>query len=195
MRTEILIHEVKLITQYSMEFVRKKLTHLAPNQMNWKPNANSWNISEILAHLNAYAKFYNHSISERLKTTRHTTPIEAFLSSPLGKSAWKSMKLGKEHNVKRKFKSPKNFNPTLEPSLINENVVADYLKLQDDFIQIAENAGNYNLRKVKTAISISKIIKLRLGDVLLFIAYHNERHIQQILNILQHKNFPVKSYE
>lgn len=105
------------------------------------------------------------------------------------------MKLGKEHNVKRKFKSPKNFNPTLEPSLINENVVVDYLKLQEDFIQIAENAGNYNLRKVKTAISISKIIKLRLGDVLLFITYHNERHIQQILNILQHKNFPVKSYE
>lgn len=195
MKSEVLIHEVKLITQYGIEFVKKKLTHLAPNQINWKPSASSWSIAEVLAHVNAYAQFYNTSILERLKTTRHTTPSEDFLHSPLGKSAWKSMKLGKEHNIKRRFKSPKDYNPTFNPHLISENPVQDYINLQQDFIEIAEKSSQYNLRRVKTMISISKIIKLRLGDVLLFIAYHNERHIHQILNILQNKNFPAKHYE
>lgn len=195
MRSEVLIHDVKLITQYGIEFVKKKLIHLAPNQVNWSPSASSWSISEILAHLNAYTIFYNASLSERLNTTRHNTPTESFISSPLGKSAWKSMKLGKEHNIKRKFKSPKNFNPRLEPSLLNDHLVDEYIHLQNDFQVIVENSKNFNLRKVKTVISISKIVKLRLGDVLLFIAYHNERHIHQILTVLQHKNFPAKSYD
>lgn len=195
MKSNVLIHEVKLITQYGIELVKKKLTHLAPNQLNWKPSSTAWSISEVLAHLNAYTHYYNASISERLSTTRHTTPSEEFVHSPLGKSAWKSMKLGKEHNIKRRFKSPKEFDPTFHPELIQENVVNDYIELQKEFITIAEKAENYNLKKVKTSISISKIIKLRLGDVLLFIAYHNERHIHQLLHILQHKNFPVKSYE
>ena len=195
MKSEVLIHDVKLITQYGIEFVKKKLTHLGPNQVNWSPTPNSWNISEILAHLNAYNVFYNASLTDRLNTTRHNTPSVFFISSPLGKSAWKSMKLGKEHNIKRKFKSPKNFNPRIDTNLLSDTLVEDYIQLQNDFQVIVENCKNYNLKKVKTAISISKIVKLRLGDVLLFIAYHNERHIHQILKILQHKNFPAKSYD
>ena len=33
--------------------------------------------------------------------------------------------------------------------------------------------------KTKTAISISKLIKLRLGDTFRVLIYHNERHIKQ----------------
>ena len=47
-----------------------------------------------------------------------------------------------------------------------------------------------NIRKVKIPISISKIIRLRLGDALLFVVYHNERHVQQALNVLNNPNFP-----
>lgn len=195
MKSEALIHDVKLITQYSIELVKKKLTHLGPNQYNWKPTPYSWNIAEILAHLNAYTAFYNQAISEKLAKTKFTTPIDYFISSQLGKAAWKNMKLGKERNIKRKFKSPKNFNPEINKDLLTDNLLEEYIALQNDFLAITENARNFNLKKVKTSISISKIVKLRLGDVLLYVAYHNERHIQQLLNILQHKNFPAKSYE
>ena len=194
MKSDVLIHEVKLITQISIEFVKKKLIHLGPNQLEWRPNPRSWNIQEILAHLNAYTRFYNISISKKLAKTRHTTPIDNFTSSQLGKAAWKGMKLGKEKNIKRKFKSPKEFNPTIDTSLITEDVVNDYFQFQDEYLAIIEKAKNYNLRRVKLPLSISKLTKLRLGDVLLFVSYHNERHIQQILNILQNEKFPKKSY-
>lgn len=194
MKSEVLIHEVKIITQISIEFVKKKLTHLGPNQLEWRPNTRSWNIQEILAHLNAYTLYYNTSITKKLAKTRHVTPIENFTSSQLGKSAWRGMKLGKEKNIKRKFKSPKEFNPTINPSLLATSSIDDYVRLQEEYLGIIEKAQHFNLRRVKLPLSISKLTKLRLGDVLLFVSYHNERHIQQILNILQHEKFPKKSY-
>jgi hypothetical protein len=48
------------------------------------------------------------------------------------------------------------------------------------------------LRRVKIPISISKIIRLRLGDALLFVTYHNERHFQQIANLMAMRDFPKK---
>jgi len=195
MKSEALIHEVKLITQSGMELVRKKLTHIAPNQMHWKPSEDAWSILEVIAHLNCYTQYYNKEIDEKLAATRYNSPIEYFVSSPLGKSAWKSMKLGNQKNIKRKFKSPKNFNPVYTPELITENPLDDYQALNKQFIEIVEKTKNFNLRKVRLSLSISKIAKLRLGDVLLFIAYHHERHIQQIINVLQNKNFPQKVYE
>jgi hypothetical protein len=44
-------------------------------------------------------------------------------------------------------------------------------------------AQKVDLTKVKTAISLSKFIKLRLGDTLRFLVYHNERHILQAQGI------------
>ncbi len=36
-----------------------------------------------------------------------------------------------------------------------------------------------NLTKTKTAVSISKFIKMRLGDTLQFVSYQNQRHLIQ----------------
>ena len=102
------------------------------------------------------------------------------------------MKLGNAKNVKRKFKSPKTSNPTIDISLLTGNEVSDLEKGQTELLSIIESAEEVNLRKVKVPISISKIIRFRLGDALLFVAYHNERHMQQALNVMTHPNFPKK---
>jgi len=96
------------------------------------------------------------------------------------------------HNVKRKFKAQKGYNPTIETSLVKGNEVDQFLLLQNEFFEVIELAGTVNIRRVKIPISISKIIRLRLGDALLFVTYHNQRHIQQIKNLKERRNFPQK---
>jgi hypothetical protein len=64
---------------------------------------------------------------------------------------------------------------------------------QQLLLQIIKEASNVNLRRVRIPISISKIIRLRLGDALLFVVYHNERHVQQALNVINHERFPSRS--
>jgi hypothetical protein len=190
MTSKELIQELLQLTRYNIEVVRSNFLKLKESQLKWKKDNISWSIEEVFAHLNAYGSYYNPTFLARIENTKHTSPKEIFVSSPLGKSAWKSMKLGNLKNVKRKMKSPKTYNPIFNEELITGNEVEKFNEQQQLFIEILSKADNVNLRRVKIPISISKIIRLRLGDALLFVAYHNERHLQQATNILNHPKFP-----
>lgn len=192
MTTKQLIEDVRLITMNNLELIRKKISFLNEDQKSWKINQSSWSINEIFAHMNDYAKFYHSTFLERIEKTRFREPNSIFMSSPLGRSAWKSMKLGNAKNVKRKFKSPKANNPSIDISLLTGNEVTDFEKGQVELLSIIEKATTVNLRKVKVPISISKLIRFRLGDALMFVVFHNERHIQQVLNVMEHPKFPKK---
>lgn len=192
MTTSDLIQILTNITQENIDNVKKFTTKLSDDQLKWRPNPGIWSVGEVLAHLNEYAVYYHPTISRKIETTRFTSTKEDFISSPLGRSAWKSMKLGNARNVKRKFKAPKGQNPTLQPELVKGSELPDFLQHQDSMMKIIEQAQTVNVRRVKIPISISKIVRLRLGDALLFVVYHNQRHVQQIINLVKHKNFPKK---
>ena len=51
-------------------------------------------------------------------------------------------------------------------------------------ILVNHASKNVNLDKIKTAISISKLIRLKLGDTFRVLIYHNERHIKQAEKVL-----------
>ena len=188
---ELLIN-LKKITHSNISFISKKCIHLGENQITWRPSNDSWNIQEVLSHLNSYSAYYHQVFIDKIQHTKYKSIKEHFVSSPLGRSAWKSMKLGRLNNIKRKFRAPKNLNPTLSPNLIDNTAVANFIKSQEELITILDNAEHVNLKKVKVPISISKIVRLRLGDALMFVIYHNERHMQQVKNIIEHPNFPKK---
>lgn len=192
MTTQWLYNEVGTITENNLNLLKTKFSKLTANQLNWKPNPTIWSLNEIFSHLNAYALFYHRVMLDKIETTRFKTPRINFVSSPLGKSAWGSMKLGNARNVKRKFKAPGEYNPTLSPALVKEDALQALIQHQQDFMGLIEKSIAVNLRKVKVPISVSKFVRLRLGDALLFVAYHNDRHIQQALNLLSESEFPKK---
>lgn len=190
MTSKELLTELRSITERNIELLRQRFSNLSDQQKKWKKDANSWSILEVFAHLNAYANYYHPVFSKRIESTRFREPKDIFISSPLGKSAWKSMKLGNAKNVKRRMKSPKSFNPSFETNLINGKDIESFEQDQLELLSILTKAEEVNLRKVKVPISISKIIRLRLGDALQFVIYHNDRHMQQALNIIENKSFP-----
>jgi hypothetical protein len=191
MKTEELFSEVTTISKKNFDFVRNKLSNLKSNQLSWKPNSQTWSVNEILAHLNQYANYYHDVFLNKIENTKFSEAKSQFISSPLGKSAWKSMKLGTANNIKRKFQSPKNYNPTIHPEIVSINELSVFEKKQFELLDIIEKAKNVNIQRVKIPISISKFIRLKLGDALLFVVYHNERHLQQIKNLIDHRAFPT----
>ncbi len=180
------------ITAENISFVEKKVGYLSSDQLNWKPNPNVWSLNEIFAHLNEYAAFYHPAFKRVISKTKFRKPTQNFISTPLGSAAWKSIKLGKANNVKRTFKAQANYNPTINANLTNGQDSIDFLKGQNNLLQILESAKAINIKRAKSPISISKIIKFRLGDALNFVIYHNQRHIQQAKNLMNHSEFPKK---
>lgn len=185
-----LLSEVRSITQANLEVLASRFASLSNDQNKWKPFENAWNIQEVFAHLNKFAGYYHETIKNCIHKTRFKTPSENFISSPLGRSAWASMKLGNVNNVKRKFKAQRLNNPMVENSLISGQDTKDLMNHLKELNLIFDLSSQVNIRKVKIPISISKIIRFRLGDALLYVVYHNQRHMQQALNVLNHPKFP-----
>lgn len=190
MSTSALFEEANRITQDNINYIDQSILPLNEDQLNWKSSAREWNIKEVIAHLNEYAKHYHSKFQKKIDTTRFRDPKENFASSPLGKSTWSSVKLGKFNNIKRKLKSQKYFNPLMVPSILTETILTDFRASQEDLLQILERAKGINIRKAKISIPLNQAIRFRFGDALLFVIYHNQRHFQQIKNIQSHPNFP-----
>lgn len=191
MTTESLFSELEQVTRNNINYLEDEVLSFSPEQLNWKPRQDVWNLKEIFAHLYEYAKFYNSAFSKKIDTTGFREPKDTFLSSPLGKSMWKSMKLGNARNIKRKMKAPKLYNPLIVTSIVTETIISDFLASQQELLTIMERAKMINIRKAKIRLANSNVIKFRLGDTLLYVIYHNERHVQQAINLTKHPDFPI----
>ncbi len=192
MTTQELVDKLTVVTNQNLQNVEENIMDLTSEQLNWRPNENTWSINDVLAHLNAYANYYHSAFLKKIESTRFTNTKEKFISSPLGRSAWKSMKLGNLKNIKRKFKAPKGYNPLIDKEIAEGDQRSIFKASQEELLNIIHRSSQVNMRRVKIPISISKAIRLRLGDALLFVIYHNERHVQQALNLINHRNFPKK---
>lgn len=62
---------------------------------------------------------------------------------------------------------------------LDKSVLETFIAQLNQMLQILETARNKDLNRIKTSISISKWIKLKLGDTLRIVIYHNHRHILQ----------------
>lgn len=147
--------------------------------LNWKQSSESWSVLECIAHLNRYSDFYIPEITQKIKASKHAA-AESFQSNWLGKYFSKTVAYKENLNKMKTFKSMNPVN-----SVVDVQVLEKFIKQQHQIIDLLDQAKEVNLDKTKTAISISKWIKLRLGDTFRVLIYHNERHIKQAEKALQ----------
>tara|TARA_R110000868_G_scaffold79850_4_gene227066 strand:+ start:63259 stop:63825 length:567 start_codon:yes stop_codon:yes gene_type:complete len=147
--------------------------------LNWKASPESWSILECLEHLNRYGDFYIPVIEKQLKASRHR-------SSKTFKSGWLGNYFASTMLPKEKLNKMKTFS-SMNPkgSSLDMGVLTKFIAQQQDLIQLLTLASQADLSKTKTAISISKWIKLRLGDTFRVVIYHNQRHIVQAERVLK----------
>lgn len=186
-----LLNNLIELSNANNKLVEEEFSSLTEEQLFWNPSPGSWSIAQCLAHLNAYHRYYVPVFIERIKNSRFQEPADYFQSSPLGNSTYLMVKLGKLKNVKRKLKSPKDYNPLVNTNLKTEKVVEDFFKYQNSLLEVLEKAKGINIRKTKSSFSVRPIVKLRLGDAFQYIVYHCERHVYQAKRVKEHPNFPA----
>lgn len=147
-------------------------------KLNYRASQKEWSILECLAHLNIYGDYYIPEIETRMSQSSHQSN-NTFKTGLLGNYFVKLIQPKEQLN---KMKTMDAFNPI--GSKLDKTIIQKFRIQQIKMLSLLDKAKNLNLTKIKTGISISKFIKLRLGDTLRFVVLHNQRHIIQANNIL-----------
>ncbi|MEO9003376.1 MAG: DinB family protein [Ginsengibacter sp.] len=148
---------------------------LSAEKLNFKQNQDAWSILECIEHLNLYGDFYLPEIEARILSQKPDSHTEIFKSGLIGNYFANLMVAG--NGKIKKMKSPKDKNPA--NSSLTLSTIERFLKQMNKLSLLLQQSARINLTKTKTSISISKHIKLRLGDTFRFLIYHIERHILQ----------------
>ena len=164
LRTEFCIKEAKKLLKQKEEVLNKKA------------NPETWSKLQCIDHLNQFGAFYLNEIREAIdQNTNSSTSV--FTPGFMGNIYAKAMK----HSPKMtKMQSPPNMAPA--KGNLSKEVINKFIDQQKEYLDIIKLAKNKNLNKPKLEVTISKFLKIKLGDVLRINIYHNERHIIQAIN-------------
>lgn len=178
MNTTELLEELIEYTKHHIQFVNN-LEGYSFDPLNNRLNNESWSVLECLQHLVMYGDFYLPEIETKIKSSK-TQAVTDFKPGILGNYFAKSMLPKEKLNKMKTFKS---MNPIY--SDLDKTVIKSLQNQLQKMLILLEEAKKVNLNKIKTSVSISPLIKLKLGDTFRVVIYHNERHMQQSKNTLK----------
>jgi len=174
-KSETLISELIETTRQNLNFAETLKTK-SNGQLNWKENRESWSILECLEHLNLYGDFYLPEIEKTIDNAKSKGEL-VFKSGIIGNYFAESMLPKAKLNKMKTFKDKNPLNSLLDRDTINR-----FINQQIKMLDLLDKAQTVSLNKEKTPITLTKLIKLKLGDTFRFVINHNIRHIQQIEN-------------
>lgn len=173
-----LLNELTDLTNQHLSFIQQ-LEALPDGALTQKATTTSWSALECIEHLNRYGNFYLPEISKRIAQTRTD-------AAPVFKSGWLGNYFASSMLPKGKLNKMKTF-AVMNPlnSNVDRAVIHTFILQLQTMLGLLQQCRSVNLNTIKTSISISSFIKLKLGDTLRVVIYHNERHIRQIEKAIQ----------
>lgn len=153
---------------------------LTSEQLNWKPNSNTWSIAQNLDHLIVVNETY-YPVLASLKAGTYKTPFIAkigFMVSFLGRTVLNAV----QPDRKKKMKTFPIWEPT------TSNVIGDILNRfqihQNELIQKIEEAKGLVEKDVVISSPANRNIVYKLETAFYIIVSHEQRHIEQSKELL-----------
>ena len=176
---EELIDQLEQQTETILNLVVQQWQMMNPAIMKQQPAPGAWSAMQCLGHLNAYGDYYLPAIEKAIDLARLKRMHLATIFTPgwLGNYFTRLMMPGENGIPSKKLKAPKGY--IIKNERDSDAVIATFLEQQEKLLLLLHQARRINLNKIKIPISIAKYIRLKLGDVFMFIIAHNIRHTKQ----------------
>ncbi|TVR89288.1 MAG: DinB family protein [Saprospirales bacterium] len=178
-----LLSDLVADTRQMIKTTERDFGTLSEEDLLMKPSPDKWSIAECLEHLNLFADYYHPAITKAMEQAGPGRTSDEFKTGMVGNFFAKSM-LPKKRGMK--LGSPGDKNPA--KTGLPENVLKRFLNHQKEMLTILGKARKHDLNKIKVALSVSTLIKFKLGDVLRIVIYHNQRHVLQAVRVLDTLN-------
>lgn len=161
--------------------VREMLVNLTADQLNWRPDSETWSIGQQFDHMLLANRSYIKIIEELGRTAGPRS--KEYKPGYFGRFIMKVAGPDSTSNVP----VPKAMIPsdlTQDPVLMKE-----YLDVQRRFDAAILGLTNKDLNG-KFSSPFAKIIRLKLGDAVQITVLHNQRHVRRALANLTRSGFP-----
>jgi hypothetical protein len=152
-----------------------------PHLLMKQPAPGNWTVTQVLEHLNSYNRYYLPAIERSLQ--RQLPAPEYFTPGWMGDYFTKLMQPAKDGTISKKLKAPKNHRPPLD--LDTTQVLNRFIQDQHRLLELLENAKMRDIGRIRTPISISRLIRLKVGDTFRFLIAHEQRHFLQLQRTLE----------
>lgn len=157
------------------------LQQLKAEQLATAP-AGKWNVLQVLYHLNSYNNYYLPHIGLSIARGVDMPYSASFKPGVLGNYFVATMLPTSNGVVKNAMKAPADH--VAATGYKNTGAIGEFIDGQQKLLQLLRQARNVNMTRIKVPISISRFIKIRLGDTFRFLIAHQQRHFIQIKNTL-----------
>jgi hypothetical protein len=146
------------------------------------PMPEKWSVAQTLEHLNGYGRVYLPIINKAISVSQ-LKRAAWFNSGFLGNYFTNMMKPKNVFEVKNKMKAFKAHVP--DNNLNPGKVLDEFVEQQHQFLLLLEMAKLKDLNAVRVPLSVTKLIKLKLGDTFRFLIAHEQRHFVQARNAIK----------
>jgi hypothetical protein len=149
--------------------------------LNQQPAPDKWSATQVIEHLNSYNRFYLPAIKNAMRNS-------TLAHDPVFKAGWfgnyfTNMMMPKAGGkIANKMNAPKDHVPVAR--LDSQKVIAEFIAGSQTLLSYLQAAEKTDIGKIRVPISISKLIKLKLGDTFRFLIAHQQRHFVQLANTL-----------
>jgi len=182
-----IIQECSKATHANIERAINSFSYLSENQINWKPDSESWSVGECFSHLVNSNRLYLTKFEVILNSLPSVSEKDfTYKQSIMGKMITKGVE---PKNVK-KVKTFKVFYPA--SSNFKKNIIDEYIKCCEKLIELSDEMKHLDLEKIKISSPVNILIRLNLGDPLIIIPKHDERHLNQAERVMSQKTFPTR---
>ena len=146
------------------------------------PAQGRWSVAQVIEHLNSYGRYYLPAIEAALNANSYPHN-DTFKPGWLGDYFTKSMLPGKDGQIANKMQSPKDHRPNADVD--SKPVIDEFLKQEQLLLDLLERSKHTDISKIRIPITLSRFVKLKLGDTFRFLVAHHQRHFVQVKNTLQ----------
>jgi DinB superfamily len=180
--THALLADLKAQTEKIIAETESQFATLSAEDLHLREDPSRWCIAECLEHLCLYGDYYLPAIENAIghaKKLKKNAKAE-FHPGYLGEYFAKSM-LPQSQAITNKMKTFRDKDPM--GTILPANIIHRFLDQQKETLRLLDEAELVDLEAVRIPITITRFIRLKLGDVLRFVVHHNLRHVQQAHNV------------
>jgi len=158
-------------------------------QLGWRPGPGRWSPGQIVSHLNLAGGSYVERIARLLADARARGLRDRgdFRPGLLGGMMVRSM----EPASRRRFKAPRIWRPADEgPAPGRAAELARWHALHDQLETQIRAAAGLDLRRIRLASPVSRLIRMSVGDALALLLAHERRHLLQLRKVTEEAGYP-----